>query len=141
VLQNDETADLTTTQIAAHLHTKIWNVTRELQLGAQRKPGRLRGNRATNSGPGRGGPWVVNRQVYLNWLGIPEEDRNHLGPDKLPELIPLSQAASALELPEEILRTMIRQARWPHVTFGRNRYLTHNQLDRIRVQLAKTAGG
>jgi hypothetical protein len=136
VLQNGEHTPLTAGQIAAHLHVKAWNVTRELQLGANRNgPRRLRGSKVHGEGVGRGGQWRVDRETYLNWLGIEPADRGRLGPDGLPELIPLAAAAERLRLGEDELSDRIRAERWTHIAFGRMRYLTHNQLERLRVQL------
>lgn len=141
VLQNGENTLLTVGQIAAHLHTRDWNVTRELQLGqrdrlAGRTTGRLRGNKVLGAGVGAGGQWRVDPEVYLSWLGVGAEDRaEHLGPDGLPELIPFAQAAEKLGIPADELRHRVRVERHAHITFGRKRYLTHNQLERLRVQL------
>jgi hypothetical protein len=139
VLQNSDNSPLNTAQIAAHLQVNPWNVTRELQLGRrQTNSGRLRGDKKTGTGlVGSGGQWRVDRQTYLNWLQVLLADRDHVGPDGLPELIPLTHAARQLDLSRENLGTLIRRQRWPHITFGRNRYLTRNQLERIRVQINK----
>ena len=88
-------------------------------------------------GVGRGGQWRIERESYLAWLQVPADDRGFLGPDGLPELIRFSDAAEKLGLEPGILRTMVRQARWPYIAFGRNQYLTHNQLERLRVLLAE----
>lgn len=137
MLRNGRGSDLTAVQIAAHLRVKPWNVTRELQLGALSRPGRLRGRKALGEGVGRGGQWRVDQETYLSWLQIPVEDRAHLGADGLPELIGLADAAQQLGLERVLLRTIIRQQRWPYIAFGRNQYLTHNQLERLRVLLAE----
>lgn len=134
MLRNGEGAPLTPAQIAAHLHVKVWNVTRELQL-ADRQPHRLHGQKIRGEGVGRGGQWRVDRQAYLAWLQIPLPDRTHLGPDGLPELIPFAGAAAHLKIGEAELRRIVRAERLTHIAFGRMRYLTHNQLERLRVQL------
>jgi hypothetical protein len=134
-LRNGDHGPLTAGQIAHHLGVPVWNVTYELQLGKKGQPGRLPGAKVLGRGVGRSGQWRVDRETYLNWLQIPSEDRTHLGPDGLPELITFAAAAQQLDLEEALLRTMIRQQRWPHIAFGRSRYLTHNQLGRIRVQI------
>jgi hypothetical protein len=137
VLQNGEDGPLSVAQVAEHLAVKVWNVTRELQLGTkQNEAGRLRGHKVRQN-VGRGGQWRVDRETYLNWLGIPPDDRGHLGPDGLPELIPFAAAAEQLQVRQTELSLRIRAERWPHITFGRMRYLTHNQLERLRVQLIK----
>lgn len=136
MLQNGENSPLTAGQIAAHLRVKVWNVTRELQLGRKHPTGRrLRGSKVLGEGVGSGGQWRVSRDTYLSWLQIPAEDRTHLGPDGLPELVPFGQAAQELDFDLDLLQQMIRQERLPHIAFGRMRYLTHNQLERIRVLL------
>lgn len=132
-LRNSPDADLTVTQIAAHLHARPWTVTRDLQLGRDGEPGRLIGRKVFREGAGRGGQWRVVRADYFARLGISDEDTAWLGPDGLPELTPFPDAAASLGIPEELLNSLVRQCRWPHITFGRSRYLTHNQLERIRV--------
>ncbi len=140
MLRNGENSPLTVGQIAAHLHTKDWNVTRELQIGlrdrlAGRPSRRLAGDKVLGEGVGAGGQWRVDRGIYLIWLGITPEDRAHLGPDGLPELIPFAAAAEKLGITEDELRRRVRAERRTHIAFGRMRYLTHNQLERLRVQL------
>jgi hypothetical protein len=138
VLQNGVDLPLTAGQIAAHLQVQTWNVTRELKLGEEKEnTSRLRGRKVRGAGVGQGGQWRVDRQVYLDWLQIPEEDRTALGPDGLPELTTAEDAAAQLRLAPAVLRAVLRQQRWPHIVFGRKRYLTHNQMERIRVQLDK----
>lgn len=139
MLHNSENSPLTAEQIAAHLHTKTWNVSRELRLGDRQKGSRprLRGVKVLGEGVGAGGQWRVERDVYLTWLQIPAEDRGHLGPDGLPELVPFTRAAAKLGVAETDLRELVRTRRYPHIVFGRNRYLTHNQLEHISVQLIK----
>lgn len=134
MLQNAIWRTLTVRQIAAHLNTRAWNITRELQLGDAGRPGRLRGVKVQGEAGtvGRGGQWRVDRQVYLDWLGIPEQDRAYLGADGLPELYPDTQAAELLGVQLPRLRTIIRQQRLPYVSVGRARYLTHHQLARLR---------
>lgn len=140
MLVNGDKSALTAGQIAAHLHTRIWNVTRELQLGIT-DPRRLQGHKVRGAGVGRSGQWRVDRQIYLSWLQIPVEDRTHLGRDGLPELIPFGRAAQDLDIDLDLFQTWIQQHRWPHIAFGRQRYLTHNQLDRTRVQLKEDLPG
>lgn len=147
------TTELTVTQIAAHLMTRSWNITRELQKSEAGEPGRLAGRKAFNDGPGRGGQWRIDRQRYLDHLGIPADQRgpgpdgnsDHLDADGLPRLYifehprrPVSAAPTAaalLRLTPELLKVMVRQCRLPYVVFGRSWYLTHNQLERTRVLL------
>lgn len=140
MLRNGVNTPLTVGQIAAHLHTKDWNVTRELQLGmrdrlAGRATRRLRGDKVLGEGVGAGGQWRVDRGVYLTWLGITDEDRIHVGPDGLPRLIPFPQAAEKLGITDDELHHRVRTERRTHIAFGRMRYLTHNQLEHLRVQL------
>jgi hypothetical protein len=135
VLRNGDTSALTAGQIAAHLGVKTWNVTRELQLAEKGAKHRLRGSKVRGEGVGNGGQWRVDREVYLAWLQIPAADRTHLAADGLPELIPLADAARKLGIEPVELQALIRRWRQPHIAFGRQRYVTHNQLDRIRVQL------
>ena len=133
-LRNSATADLTVAQIAAHLQTKPYNVTYSLKRYERGEPNRLPGFRVFDDGPGRGGPWRVHRVSYLAFLSIPEEDqKTHLGPDGLPELILLPAAAVLLGISSQTLAAKVRRQRWPHIVFGRKSYLTHNQLARIRV--------
>lgn len=138
MLQNADPGTLAVRQIAAHLNTRAWNITRELQLGEHGQPGRLRGVKVQGEAGtvGRGGQWRVDRSVYLDWLGIPEEDHAYLGPDGLPELYPDTKVAELLDLDLHLLRVLIRQQRLPNITVGRARYLTHNQLARLRALLA-----
>lgn len=138
MLRNAETTTLTVAQIVAHLRTKPWNVTYELQRGHQNQPGRLRGDKPAGSGVGRGGQWRVQRENYFAWLGLATDDLTHLGPDGLPELRTLPELAADLAMPEESLKTMIRQHRLPHLTFGRQLYLTHRQQQRLRDLLAES---
>jgi hypothetical protein len=141
VQQLAQAPGLTAAQIAAHVGTQVWNVTYELQQGDKGKPGRLRGTKTFDGGPGRGGQWRINRNTYLAWLGVVDpqtgqvDDTELLDRHGLPILLNLEQAGWLLDMDHKILRTMIRQARWPHAAFGRTWYLTHNQLQRIRVQL------
>lgn len=140
MLRNDDTSALTAGQIAAHLGVSTWNVARELRLGARGGRNRLRGTKQLGIGVGQGGQWRVKRKIYLTWLGIPAADRTHLGADGLPELIPFPKAAGELGIPVTELADMVRRQRRPHIAFGRQRYLTHNQLGRIRVQLGEDPG-
>lgn len=146
MLRNDvTTSDLTVAQIAAHLQTWPWNITRELQKSDQGEPGRLTGYKVFNDGAGRGGQWRIPRTHYLTHLGIPPADREHLGADGLPELFifehpkravsDTTTAAQLLRVSSSLLAVMVRQQRLPHVGFGRSRYFTHNQLERTRVLL------
>lgn len=142
MLQNGWGSPLTAGQIAAHLHTRIWNVTRDLQIGradraAGRPTRRMPGEKVRGEGVGSGGQWRIDRQAYLTWLQIPVEDRDHLGPDGLPELVPFELAAEQLSISELKLQELVQRGRHPHIAFGRKRYLTHNQLDRLRGQLAE----
>jgi hypothetical protein len=136
MLRNGEDADLTVSQIAAHLGVKTWNVTRELQLG-KTNPARLQGAKVLGArmGVGRGGQWRVKVKTYLDWLQIPEEDRTRLGPDGLPELIPFEMAAGRLGIAQPLLLPLVRQQRLAHIEFGRTRYFTHNQQERLSVLL------
>ncbi len=136
MLLNGEGAALTAGQIAAHLRVKVWNVTRELQLG-RTQPHRLPGHKVLGKGVGQGGQWEVDRQVYLDWLQVPAEDQDHLGPDGLPELIGVADAAGKLGLPTAALLAFLRQRRIPHIAFGRQRYLTYRQLERTRDMLER----
>jgi len=140
VLQNADPGTLAVRQIAAHLNTRTWNITRELQLGETGQPGRLRGVKVQGEAGtvGRGGQWRVARSVYLDWLGIPEEDHAYLGADGLPELYPDTRVAELLDLDLKLLRVLIRQQRLPHVSVGRGRYLTHHQLARLRAMVAES---
>lgn len=142
MLRNGEHAALTAAQIAAHLGVPTWNVTRQLQLFEKGQLHRLPGVKVLGEGVGRGGQWRVEREAYLGWLQIPAEDRDFPeGPDGLPELTKFHTAAGQLGLEPTILRTLVRQTRWPHIVFGRNQYLTHNQLERLRVLLAEDHRG
>jgi hypothetical protein len=135
MLRNGGTGDLTVDQIAAHLGVKAWNVTRQLQLGLT-NPTRLRGRKVLGAGVGQSGQWRITRDDYLSFLQIPAEDRRgNLGPDGLPELIGFDAAQGRLPIDNTPLMILVRQQRWPHIVFGRKRYLTHNQMERIRVQL------
>lgn len=136
MLKNGDQAALTASQIAAHLGVPAWNVTRELQL-AKTQPHRLRGRKVLGEGVGRGGQWRVDRETYLQWLGIPREDRTNLAADGLPRLVTFEFAAGQLQTSPALMQTLIRQQRLPHIVFGRRRYLTHNQLAAIRVLLEK----
>lgn len=136
MLQNADQGTLTVHQIAAHLGTRVGNVTRELNLAESGEQGRLTGKRVKGPGlRGRGGQWRVERTAYLDWLGIPAEDRDHLDGYGLPQLFPVETAAAwaGVQLPQ-VARLM---SRLPHVTFGRRRYLTHHQLERLSVLLAE----
>jgi hypothetical protein len=137
VLQNADQGALTVLQIAAHLRTREGNITRELNLGKAGQPGRLRGRHIKGPGiRGRGGQWRIDRTAYLDWLGIPDDDRKILGPDGLPRLYTEREAAAALDLPINAVRiaTVINR-RVPHIAAGRQRFLTHHQLERLRVLL------
>lgn len=138
MLRNDESADLTVAQIAAHLRTHPWNITRQLKLGAQGEPGRLTGTRTggIGSGSGRGGQWRVDRLTYYRWLGLVHEDLTHLGPDGLPELLTLDQAARQEQMDALLLRVLIQQ-RLRHIVVGRQTYLTHCQYQRLKQLLAQ----
>jgi hypothetical protein len=142
VLRNSPDAELTVAQIAAHLQTPPWNITNDLQMHAAGKSGRLRGTKVYGQGAiGRGGQWRVALSDYLTRLQIPAEDvtaaqrgePGAAGPDGLPTLTRFADAARTLQIPEALLQVMVRQNRWPHITFGRSKYLTHNQLRRISV--------
>ncbi len=137
MLQNADQGALDVRQIAQHLGTREWNITRELQLARKGEPGRLQGEKVTGvGGRGRGGQWRVDREVYLDWLGVPEEDRTHLGPDGLPLLYTDRAAATELDLPINAIRiAVLIQRRVPYLAVGRHRFLTHNQLQRLRVAL------
>lgn len=149
MLINAEQDTLCVRQIAGHLQTRPWNITNELSLGAQGYAGRLRGTKTT--GPGRrgaGGQWSVDRTVYLNWLGVPAEDREHLGADGLPVLYTEEDAAKELGLraeellpPEAQVRRALLRLPLTHVTVGWRRYLTHSQLERLRALLAQELPG
>lgn len=142
MLQNAEVETLSVRQIAAHLQTKPWNVTNELALGAKGQAGRLRGEK--KPGPGRrgaGGQWRVSRDTYLSWLGIPAEDRDVLGEDGLPVLYPEETAAAELGLNRDQLQRTLLRACIPHVMVGWRRYLTHTQMARLRVLLARDCRG
>lgn len=135
MLQNADRGTLTVHQVAAHLGTSPGNITRELNLGAAGQPGRLTGKKVAGPGiRGRGGQWRIDDQVYLDWLGIPEPDRTHLDAYGLPWLIDVEQVGKATGNPAEVARLLVRL---PHVTFGRRRYLTHHQLERLKVLLAE----
>lgn len=136
MLQNADQGTLTVHQIAAHLDTRVGNITRELNLAEAGETRRLPGKRIKGPGlRGRGGQWRVDRDVYLDWLGIPEEDRAHLDGFGLPQLFPVENAAVLAGVPLRQVAGLM--SRLPHVTFGRRRYLTHHQLQRLSVLLAE----
>jgi hypothetical protein len=131
---------LTVAQIAAHLGTRPWNVTRELQLTEKGITGRLQGYRVFDDGAGRGGQWRVSRIEYLDRLGIPTADRIGLGPDELPALHPIEDVAIIVGTGLSALKKKIRQQRRPHITFGRRQYLTDSQLQQLIVEHQPPAG-
>ena len=139
MLQNADQGTLTVHQIAAHLRTRPDNITYELNLGLAGEPGRLTGRKIRGPGiRGRNGQWRVERDVYLDWLGVPAEDRTFLGDDGLPRLYTEREAATALDLPINAVRiAIVVNRRTPYISAGRNRYLTHHQLERLRVLLVK----
>lgn len=138
MLQNADAETLSVRQIAAHLRTKPWNVTNELSLGAKGERGRLRGEKKTGPGSrGAGGQWRVSRQAYLDWLGVPAEDRDALGDDGLPELTTDTEAATRLGVPRGQLLLTVVQQHAAHLQVGWRRYFTHNQMERLRVLLAE----
>lgn len=135
MLQNADPGTLTVHQVAEHLDTNPGNITRELNLAAAGQPGRLAGKKVGGPGiRGRGGQWRIDRDVYLDWLGVPEEDRGHLDDFGLPRLVRVEEPWRADGKTREAIRLL---ARLPHVTFGRRRYLTHHQLERLKVLLAE----
>jgi hypothetical protein len=138
VLQNPKAAALSVRQIAAHLGTRHWNITNELCQGARNQPGRLRGVKVTGPGTrGAGGQWRVDRSVYLDWLGVPQEDRAVLGADGLPVLHPERAVCDAFGLDRDKLLLLLLRNSLPHVAVGQRRYLTHHQMERLRVLLAE----
>lgn len=131
---NADPGTLTVRQISQHLHTKAWNVTRELQLG------RLIGTKLRGEGHrGRGGSWLVRRDDYLDFLGIEQYDLMYLGTDGLPKLTPLPDAAAELELDPRIVQSAVSLFPLAHIAVGRKRYLTHHQLIRLRELRAELA--
>lgn len=135
MLQNVDQGTLTVHQIAEHLTTRPGNVTYELNLGRDGAPGRLRGRKVRGPGiRGRNGQWRVDRDVYLDWLGIPEEDREHLDDAGLPKLVAAELIGDATGTPGRV-RILLRNT--PHITFGQRRYLTHHQFERLRVLLTE----
>ncbi len=139
MLQNADQGTLSVAQIAAHLDTRPGNITRELTLGEAGHAGRLVGKKVTGPGiRGRAGQWRIDRTVYLNWLGVPAEDRGFLGADGLPRLYTEREAATELDLPVNAVRiAVVVNRRVPYIATGRHRYLTHHQLERLRVLLAE----
>lgn len=138
MLQNADPETLSVRQIAAHLRTKPWNVTNELSRGAAGETGRLRGEKKTGPGSrGAGGQWRVRRSVYLDWLGVPAEDREVLGADGLPVLITDTEAAEQLDVPRQWLTYRLLRLNAPHLMVGWRRYLTHHQLEHLRALLAE----
>jgi hypothetical protein len=139
VLQNADQGTLTVHQIAQHLGTRPDNITYELNLGKKGHPGRLVGQKVQGPGVrGRNGQWRIDRTVYLDWLGVPGEDRDALGPDGLPRLYTEREAATELDLPINAIRiALVIHRRVPYIATGRQRYLTHHQLERLRVLLAE----
>ncbi len=138
MLQNADTETLSVRQIAAHLRTKPWNITNELALGATGAAGRLRGEKKTGPGSrGAGGQWRVPRQAYLDWLGVPEEDRAVLGADGLPVLLDEAAAGQLVGMPTSELRRTLLRLNAAHLMVGWRRYLTHHQMERLRVLLAE----
>lgn len=136
MLRNADQDTLTVHQIAAHLNTRVGNVTRELNLGAAGQVGRLRGERVRGPGlRGRGGQWRVDRTAYLDWLGVPAEDRSHLDVYGLPRLMSIENVAAFAEVGLTEVAALLE--RIPHLTFGRRRYLTHHQLERLSVLLTE----
>jgi hypothetical protein len=136
VLHNADQSALDVRQIARHLGTRAWNITRELQLAAKGEPGRLQGTKVTGPGTrGRGGQWRVDRTAYLDWLGVPEQDRKAVGDDGLPLLYDEPAAAAELNLTSTALRRALLRLSVSHVMVGWRRYVTHNQLQRLRVAL------
>jgi hypothetical protein len=139
VLKNADQGTLTVHQIARHLGTRPDNITYELNLGKGGQPGRLRGEKVTGPGVrGRAGQWRIDRSVYLDWLGVPPEDREFLGVDGLPRLYTEREVATELNLPINAVRiAVVINRRVPYIAAGRHRYLTHHQLERLRVLLAE----
>lgn len=139
MLQNADRPTLSVRQIAAHLNTAPSTVTYELKRAAAGQPGRLRGSkkRGEPGTVGRGGQWRVERDVYLDWLGIPAEDRDRLGADGLPELHTEQRAAELLDVPQSQLSAILLRGHAPCIAVAWRRYLTHNQLERLRVLLAE----
>jgi hypothetical protein len=137
VLKNADPGTLTVHQIAAHLRTRPDNITYELNLGRTGQAGRLTGRKIQGPGiRGRNGQWRVNRTVYLDWLGVPVEDREMIGPDGLPLLYSEGEVAGQLERTVTTVRTaVIVKQQVPHIGAGRQWFLTHHQLERLRVLL------
>ena len=132
---------LTVRQIKNHLGRKEWSIARELNLGALGHEGRLRGEKVTGAGKvGQGGQWQVALEAYLQWLGIPEEDRQFLGDDGLPELHRFSVVAANEKITPTQLIQFVEGNGLTHLQVGQDRYFTH--LQRIHFQTllrAKTA--
>lgn len=138
MLQNADTTTLGVAQIAAHLRTKPWNITNELARGRKNEPGRLRGEKKLGPGSrGSGGQWQVDRTAYLDWLGVPEADRTVLGPGGLPVLYDEQAAGELLGIKAVQVRAVLLRLGVPYLMVGWRRYLTHHQMERLRVLLAE----
>lgn len=124
--------------IARHLHRSPWTVTRELSFGAAGLPGRLRGTKVAGpSRRGAGGQWQVERQAYLDWLGVPAADRDILDEHGLPVLHTADAARKLLNVPGERLRALLAAGRTEHLRVGYDLYLTAGQLRAARELLAR----
>lgn len=120
-------------RISRHLGVRDWSVARELKLGAEGHPGRLRGDKVPGAGRvGQGGQWQVKIDDYLDWVGVPAEDRPVLGDDGLPRLHPFDRVASEEGLTLDQLKAFVDASGLDYLRVFRRRYLSHHQ--RARVQ-------
>ena len=134
MLKTPDTPWLTVQRIGQHLGVREWSIARELKLGLQGKPGRLKGEKVTGSGNvGQGGRWQVHVDEYVTWLGLTDEDREFVGEDKrLPLLYPFPEVAANENITIDQLKDFVEGNGLDYIQAGRNRYFTH--LQRIRFE-------
>jgi hypothetical protein len=134
VLKTPDTPWLTVQRIGQHLGVREWSIARELKMGAQGQPGRLKGEKVTGTGNvGQGGRWRVHVDEYVNWLGVSKDDREFVGEDKqLPLLYPFASVAKNEKITIPQLKDFVEGNGLDYIQAGRNRYFTHMQ--RIRFE-------
>lgn len=129
MLKTPSTPWLTVQRISQHLGVREWSIARELKLGAQGKPGRLKGEKAVGTGNvGQGGRWQVHVDEYVRWLGVTEPDREFVGEDKqLPLLYRFEAVATNEKITIAQLKDFVEGNGLDYIQAGRNRYFTHTQ--------------
>lgn len=137
MLTDTEPRKLTVQHISAHLGRRVqsWNIVKALQ------DERLAGTKAKGVGTGhsgQGGRWMVKLPDYLDWLGVPQKDREAAGEDRLPELYPFAEAAETLGLTEQELTTLLLGHLLGYIQVGRERFLTRSQLAAARRHARKS---